>query len=172
MTEVPTQVPDAPISAVPEEPTVPKLEIKTFSARHVKNLAMLLANVADDQQVQNALSFAVKGDPEDVKASIVPLVGTLVGVGLQQIADELDAFFASLLEMDVEDFLDHDADIYPETAKALIEHPKFHSFLKSAKGMAGVIGTRWSTFSPNATDGPSSTSNVSTLNGSTDITSS
>ncbi|CAA9300274.1 MAG: hypothetical protein AVDCRST_MAG93-4549 [uncultured Chloroflexia bacterium] len=128
---------------------IPKFNVKSFNATHVKHFALLLSNVINDQQAQNAINFVLNnmGDSEKIRGASGSLIGAFLGIGLQEAADQLDSFLASLLDISVEEFGKQDAAIYPETIKSLIEHDKFAAFLRSARGLGGVIGTRWSTFS-------------------------
>jgi hypothetical protein len=96
-------------------------------------------------------------NPDQISQQALPLMQAFLGAGLAEATDELDAFLASLLNIPVEEFGKQDAEIYTETIKALVQHPKFDSFLRSGKGMFGVIGSKWSTSLPSATAGPSNT---------------
>jgi hypothetical protein len=143
------------------------VKIETFSAAHVKHLAIFIATIVDDPEVKGAINFVVTQDAENVKEQALPIIYAIVRTGFLKAADELDALLASLLDMKPEEFLKLDGEMYFHTITMLVDHPKFMSFLKSGQGMADVISSKWSTFFKATTDGPTSISNPSTSNGST-----
>jgi hypothetical protein len=143
------------------------VKIETFSAAHVKHLAIFIATIVDDPEVKGAINFVVTQDAENVKEQALPIIYAIVRTGFLKAADELDALLASLLDLKPEEFLKLDGEMYFHTITMLVDHPKFESFLKSGQGMAEVISSRWSTFFKAPTDGPTSISSPSTSNGST-----
>ena len=145
------------INTAPES-SAPKLEIENFTATHVKHLAVLMLNILQDEQVQRAVNWAMQ-NPDQIRDASLPLMQAFLGAGLQEAVDQLDNLLASLLDMSVEEFGNQDAEVYPDTIAALVDHPKFDSFLRSGMGMFKVIGSKWSISSRKDTAGQSSTSN-------------
>lgn len=142
------------------------VKIDTFSAQHVKNMAVFLAKILDDPEVKAAINFVVTQGAEDIREQALPIIYAFVRVGFLKAADELDALLASLLNMKPEEFLKLDGEMYFNTITMLLDHPKFKSFLKAGQGMRGVISMRWSSYFKSDSDGPTSTLNPSTSNGS------
>jgi hypothetical protein len=170
--EVPGEIAtvEEPRTIEPVPDPIPRLQIETFSATHVKHLAVLLLKITKDPELKQAISwmFENRDAPGEIAKMQTSLVYTFLGASLEQATDQLDAFLASLLNISVEEFGKQDAEVYPETIAALVDHPKFKGFLKSGRGMFAVIGSKWSSFSPSDTDGPSNTSNPSNSSNSTD----
>lgn len=142
------------------------VEIKTFSTAHLKQMAIFLAKILDDQEVKGAVNYVVTQNAADVKSQAIPIIYAFVRVGFLKAADELDALLASLLDITPKEFSKLDGEMFIHPLVVLIDHPKFLSFLKAAQGMRTVMSKSWSTFSNTDTDGPTKLSTASTSNGS------